>query len=80
MIRELGLFLVASPHSRFWQMRHLRELDAERLVDLGITREEARHGRRADVDAAKGGQWRKDPIGPGFHSASRAGLPLGSRA
>ncbi|MBZ7922340.1 hypothetical protein LAC81_11140 [Ensifer adhaerens] len=46
MIRELGLYLVASPRSRYWQLQHLRELDAERLADIGITAKEARAGRR----------------------------------
>lgn len=48
MIRELGLYLSASPRSRYWQLQQLRELDAERLDDLGITPVEARHGRRSE--------------------------------
>ncbi|MBP1873904.1 uncharacterized protein YjiS (DUF1127 family) [Ensifer adhaerens] len=48
MIRELGLYLAASPRSRYWQLQQLRELDAERLDDLGITPAEARHGRRSE--------------------------------
>lgn len=45
MIRELGLYLAASPRSRYWQLQQLRELDAERLDDLGVTPAEARLGR-----------------------------------
>ncbi|MBK5570866.1 MAG: DUF1127 domain-containing protein [Ensifer sp. SSB1] len=46
MIRELGLYLVASPRSRYWQLQQLSELDAERLADIGITAKEAQAGRR----------------------------------
>lgn len=42
MIWELGLYLSASPRSRYWQLQQLRELDAERLDDLGITPEQAK--------------------------------------
>lgn len=47
MFREIGLYLVASPRSRYRQLQQLSELDAERLVDLGITPAEARRGQRA---------------------------------
>ncbi len=46
MIRELGLYLVASPRSRYWQLQQLRELDAEHLADIGVTSGEAALGRR----------------------------------
>ena len=46
MIRELGLYLVASPRSRYWQLQHLRDLDAEQLADIGLTEAEAKLGRR----------------------------------
>ncbi len=45
MIRELGLYLAASPRSRYWQLQHLRDLDAERLADIGLTEAEAQLGR-----------------------------------
>ncbi|WP_158664967.1 hypothetical protein [Ensifer adhaerens] len=55
MIRELGLYLVASPRSRYWQLQQLRELDAEHLADIGVTAGEAELGRRkaAPVPARK---------------------------
>ncbi|OCP01758.1 MULTISPECIES: DUF1127 domain-containing protein [unclassified Ensifer] len=46
MFREIGLYLVASPRSRFWQLQQLRELDAERLADIGVTAGEAQFGKR----------------------------------
>ena len=46
MFREIGLYLVASPRSRYWQLQQLRELDAERLADIGLTQAEAQLGRR----------------------------------
>ncbi|NRQ15315.1 hypothetical protein BHMPCIPO_02563 [Ensifer sesbaniae] len=46
MFREIGLYLAASPRSRYWQLQQLRELDAERLADIGITAGEAQRGRR----------------------------------
>ncbi|WP_457583696.1 hypothetical protein [Ensifer canadensis] len=48
MLRELGLYLAASPRSRFWQLQNLRELDAERLADIGVTPAEAWQGRRTE--------------------------------
>ena len=56
MIRELGLYLVASPRSRYWQLQQLRELDAEHLADIGLTEAEAQLGRRkvAPVPAREG--------------------------
>ncbi|CAN7362386.1 MULTISPECIES: DUF1127 domain-containing protein [Ensifer] len=48
MLRELGLFLAASPRSRLWQLQNLRELDAERLDDIGVTPAEAWQGRRTE--------------------------------
>lgn len=45
MLREIGLYLVASPRSRYWQLQQLRELDADRLADIGITAGEAQLGR-----------------------------------
>ncbi|HEV7307621.1 hypothetical protein [Ensifer sp.] len=49
MFREIGLYLIASPRSRIWQLQELRELDAERLADVGITEGEALFGRRQAV-------------------------------
>lgn len=46
MIRELGLYLVASPRSRYWQLQQLRDLNAEHLADIGLTEAEAQLGRR----------------------------------
>ncbi|MGE6783515.1 hypothetical protein ACQKGL_13440 [Ensifer adhaerens] len=51
MFREIGLYLLASPRSRIWQLQDLRELDAERLADVGITEGEAYFGRRKAVQA-----------------------------
>lgn len=52
MFREVGLYLVASPRSRYWQLQQLRELDAERLADIGITAGEAQIGRRKTASAS----------------------------
>ncbi|HEV7323094.1 MAG TPA: hypothetical protein VGO04_31200 [Ensifer sp.] len=49
MFREIGLYLVASPRSRIWQLQDLRELDAERLADVGISEGEAYFGRRKAI-------------------------------
>lgn len=46
MFREIGLYLVASPRSRYRQLQQLRELNAERLADVGISEGEAFFGRR----------------------------------
>lgn len=70
MIRELGLYLVASPRSRYWQLQQLRELDAERLDDLGITPAEARHGRRKETAL---GQARQVAVTVRHAEAARAG-------
>lgn len=48
MLRELALYLSASPRSRIWQLQQLRELDAERLVDIGVTPAEATVGTRKE--------------------------------
>ncbi|WP_115419844.1 DUF1127 domain-containing protein [Ensifer sp. M14] len=48
MIREFGLYLAASPRSRYWQLQQLRALDAERLSDIGVTPAEASRGRCAE--------------------------------
>ncbi|WP_112810845.1 DUF1127 domain-containing protein [Ensifer sp.] len=54
MLRELALYLSASPRSRIWQLQQLRELDAERLVDIGVTPAEATAGiREQRVPAAR---------------------------
>jgi phosphinothricin acetyltransferase len=42
---EVGRYLVASPHSRLYQVEALRELDDRLLADIGIARSEARHSR-----------------------------------
>ena len=45
-LRELGLWLCCSQHSRWRQLEALRRLDDQGLKDVGITSAEARSGRR----------------------------------
>lgn len=69
MFREIGLYLVSSPRSRYWQLQQLRELDAERLADIGITQAEAQLGRRKAAPV-----WARESAMPTRHAeAVRAG-------
>ena len=45
LLREAANYLGASQHSRYQQLRALRELDEHRLADIGVTRQEALTGR-----------------------------------
>jgi uncharacterized protein YjiS (DUF1127 family) len=51
-IREAGLWLTGSPHSRIRQRAALRNLDAHLLRDIGLTAEAARRGGAPDAGAA----------------------------
>lgn len=52
MLLELGRYLGGSPRSRLHQRAALRDLDARLLADIGVTRLEARDGRRHDDSAS----------------------------
>lgn len=45
LLLEAANYLGASQHSRYQQLRILRELDEHRLADIGVTRQEALSGR-----------------------------------
>lgn len=45
LLCEAANYLGASQHSRYQQLRALRELDEHRLADIGVTRQEALTGR-----------------------------------
>lgn len=45
LLLEAANYLGASQHSRYQQLRALRELDEHRLADIGVTRQEALTGR-----------------------------------
>lgn len=45
MLREAAAYLGASRHSRYQQLRALRDLDDHQLADIGVTRREALTGR-----------------------------------
>jgi L-amino acid N-acyltransferase YncA/uncharacterized protein YjiS (DUF1127 family) len=45
LLREAANYLGASQHSRYQQLRALRELDEHRLADIGVRRQEALTGR-----------------------------------
>ena len=45
LLREAADYVGASQHSRYQQLRTLRELDEHRLADIGVTRQEALSGR-----------------------------------
>jgi len=78
MFREIGLYLVASPRSRYRQLQQLRELDAERLADIGITAGEAQLGRRNAALAPL--PLRKRAVAPRHADAARAAdIGIGGR-
>jgi L-amino acid N-acyltransferase YncA/uncharacterized protein YjiS (DUF1127 family) len=54
LLLEAANYLGASQHSRYQQLRTLRELDEHRLADIGVTRQEALTGRPDGMERRPG--------------------------
>lgn len=54
MLREAAAYLGASRHSRYQQLRALRDLDDHQLADIGVTRREALTGRSDQTERRPG--------------------------
>ncbi|MBR3191458.1 MAG: GNAT family N-acetyltransferase [Bosea sp.] len=59
LLREAADYVGASQHSRYQQLRTLRELAEHRLADIGVTRQEALTGR---LDRTERRPWRAGTI------------------